>query len=494
MTERDRLERELRDSEARYRTLSQSSPDLVFATDADGRYVFMNDRGAEVLGWRPEDLLGHHFSEFVSSASGDAASQSYRAVLADPSQVIRSQLAFVDIGGREVPLEIHVTGNVENGVLTSIHGVARDIRERERLERELRDSEARYRFLLENSPDVVFSTDRDGTFAFLSDGIVGLTGYTPAEVVGRHFNELIHADSIADSEARWREVNEDPSVVQQAVIDLRSKSGARVPVEVKSTGIVDEDGRFAGLHGSARDISERVRLEQDLRRQAAELAASDERAHLARELHDSVTQALFSMTLVSRTVELLLDRDPSAARNQLATLRDLQREALAEMRALIFELRPGNLEENGLIPSLRTHSAALQGRIGLPILVDSRIEGRLPIEIENVLYRIAQEALHNVVKHAGARQVRIGLARAGGGVRLTITDDGRGFDPGTVPDGHMGLTGMRARAERIGAAFGVESIPGEGTTITITVPELALAAPPGPALKTAAGGRRESAE
>jgi signal transduction histidine kinase len=180
------------------------------------------------------------------------------------------------------------------------------------------------------------------------------------------------------------------------------------------------------------------------------------------------------MTLVSRSVEMLLDRDVAAARAQLTQLRDLQREALAEMRALIFELRPGNLEQDGLTRALRTHTAALQGRIGLPVVVESTLDGRLPLAIEEVLYRIAQEALHNVVKHAGARQVRVEIGQTGQGVRLRIQDDGKGFDPAAVPDGHLGLAGMRARADRIGARLGCQSEPGKGTTIEVVVPEAAV--------------------
>ena len=251
--------------------------------------------------------------------------------------------------------------------------------------------------------------------------------------------------------------------------------GHEVLVEINGTGMT-ADGAFIGAHGAARDVGERDRLERDLRRQAGELAAGEERAHLARELHDSVTQALFSMTLVSRSVELLLDRDPEAAKAQLAQLRDLQREALAEMRALIFELRPGNLEQDGLSRALRTHTAALQGRLGLPIVVESTLDERLPLPIEEVLYRIAQEALHNVVKHAGARQVRLEVGRIASGVRLRITDDGKGFDPARVPDGHLGLAGMRTRADKIGARFSVKSVPGQGTTIEVVVPEAAIAA------------------
>jgi signal transduction histidine kinase len=151
-------------------------------------------------------------------------------------------------------------------------------------------------------------------------------------------------------------------------------------------------------------------------------------------------------------------------------LRELQREALAEMRALIFELRPGNLEQDGLVRALKTHTAALQGRVGLPIVVESDLPGRLPLEIEEVLYRIAQEALHNVVKHAGARQVRLGIQTVDDDVTLRIADDGKGFDPMAVPDGHLGLAGMRARAERLGATFTCLSRPGGGTTIEVTVP------------------------
>jgi signal transduction histidine kinase len=182
------------------------------------------------------------------------------------------------------------------------------------------------------------------------------------------------------------------------------------------------------------------------------------------------------MTLVTRTTEILVDRDSAAAKEQLASLRDLQREALAEMRALIFELRPGNIEQDGLIPALRTHAAALQGRIGLPILVTSELTERLPLPIEEVLYRISQEALHNVVKHAGARQVTLAIERTTGAVRLRIADDGKGFDSAQVPDGHLGLAGMRARADKIGAEFSVSSRPAAGTTIEVSVPEVIIAA------------------
>jgi signal transduction histidine kinase len=143
------------------------------------------------------------------------------------------------------------------------------------------------------------------------------------------------------------------------------------------------------------------------------------------------------------------------------------------MRALIFELRPGNLEEHGLIQALRTHSASLSGRIGLPVVVEGELADRLPIETEEALYRIAQEALHNVVKHAGAREVRVEVGHRPDGVGLRVIDDGRGFVPDDVPDGYLGLAGMRARAERLGGRLTVTAAPGQGTTIEVVVPAAA---------------------
>lgn len=472
--DRERLERDLRESESRYRTLASSSPDLVFATDAEGRYTFLSDRAGSMLGWSIQDAIGRPFLDFVAPGWEAAAVESYRVLVSDPTVVHTARIDFVRGDGRPIPLEINVIGTVDGERVTAIHGVARDVSERERLERELQQSEERYRFLIQNSPDVVFATDAEGRFTFASAAVERMTGFTPDELIGRPLDAVVDESSLATSAERWQALVHEPDRESQANLTLRTKDGRLTHADVRAIGVV-VDGRFAGIQGAARDVSDQVRLERELRRQAGELASGEERAHLARELHDSVTQALFSMTLVSRSVEMLLGPDPEAARAQMGQLRELQREALAEMRALIFELRPGNIEQDGLIRALKTHAAALQGRVGLPIVVESDLEARLPLEAEQVLYRVAQEALHNVVKHAAARQVRVDVHRDAAGVRMRIQDDGKGFDPDTVPDGHLGLAGMRARADRLGASFACHSEPGSGTTIEVALAAAALA-------------------
>jgi two-component system sensor histidine kinase UhpB len=338
-----------------------------------------------------------------------------------------------------------------------------------RLYAELEESERRYRHLVDNSPDIVWSVDEKGRFTFFSDSLESRTGWKAIDLLGKPFTRLAAPETVPAAIYAWETLRKEPEREQRVRLDLPLPDGRIAQTEVAMTGTI-VDGRFAGAHGSVRDISERERLEGDLRSQAAELAASQERAHLARELHDSVTQALFSMGLTLRTLELLLETNPDAAKSKLVELRELQKDALAEMRTLIFELRPTSLESDGLVQALRTHATAVQRRSGLAIVVDAEPIARLPLPVEEALYRIGQEALHNIVKHANASNATLRIVHEGDEVKLTVSDDGVGFEPGEVPRLHFGLIGMRQRIDLVGGELQVESRPGEGTVIEASVP------------------------
>jgi PAS domain S-box-containing protein len=204
-------------------------------------------------------------------------------------------------------------------------------------------------------------------------------------------------------------------------------------------------------------------------------AAVEERQRLARELHDSVTQALFSMTLFARAAQIAFDQTDVDAEGtlgrRLAQLRSLTQGALAEMRALIFELRPGALEEEGLVAALQRQAAALTAREGLPIAVTGP-DLRLPLspDTEEHLYRLALEALHNTLKHAAATCAWVTIDLDAAHVTLEIGDDGRGFDPTVARPGHLGLSTMADRAARIGGRLNIESAPGAGTRTRVTLP------------------------
>ena len=206
--------------------------------------------------------------------------------------------------------------------------------------------------------------------------------------------------------------------------------------------------------------------------------ALEERQHLARELHDSVSQALYGIALGARSARNRLSRDPPRAVEPLDYILGLAEAALADMRSLILELQPEALEREGLVGALAKRVDAIKGRYGIDVSADLPDEPPIPVDTKQAMYRIAQEALHNVVKHSRAKHASVRLRIDSDAVAMEVVDDGEGFDPsGSYPD-HFGLQSMRERAESRGGGFQVESRPGEGTTVRVRVPSRALAALP----------------
>ncbi len=211
-----------------------------------------------------------------------------------------------------------------------------------------------------------------------------------------------------------------------------------------------------------------------LYQQASQVAALEERNRLARDLHDSVTQTLFSITLTAESAKAMLTRRPEKVEAQVDRLQNLARGALAEMRSLIFQLRPAALQEQGLVAALEKHVAALRTKENFEI--ELTIEGarRLSDDHEQALYRIAQEAFNNISKHARATKAWVKLVIDDQGATLTIKDNGLGFDAASVlarrDRSSLGLTSMRERTELAGGTYSIESNPGEGTTICVSLP------------------------
>ncbi len=202
---------------------------------------------------------------------------------------------------------------------------------------------------------------------------------------------------------------------------------------------------------------------------ARDLAAMEERQKLARELHDSVSQALYGIVLGTRTARKLLSRDPDRIGEPLDYISSLAEAGLAEMRALIFALRPESLQLEGLIAALTKQCDAVRSRHQLVVNSIFPPEPDIPIEIKEVFYRVAQEALHNIVKHARATVVELRLETRQNRVFLSIHDDGTGFDTDRDYPGHLGLISMRERVENAGGCFKLESTPGKGTSIEASI-------------------------
>jgi len=204
-----------------------------------------------------------------------------------------------------------------------------------------------------------------------------------------------------------------------------------------------------------------------LRIQAERVAVAAERSRLARDLHDAVTQTLFSTSLIADVLPRLWERNRSEAWRRLEELRQLTRGALAEMRELLLELRPATLVEVQIGELLRQLTEAITGRARMPITLTIDGQCHLPPDVQIAFYRIAQEALNNVARHAGASHAMVHLSCCAEHVELSISDNGHGFDPARVPLEHLGLGIMRERADTIGATLRIESQPGSGTQVVI---------------------------
>jgi signal transduction histidine kinase len=224
-------------------------------------------------------------------------------------------------------------------------------------------------------------------------------------------------------------------------------------------------------------VSERQRSAAELvesKRRELERAA-EERQRIARDLHDSVSQSLFSMTLHARTAQRALQQTGQGGNGpvgrELGYVGELSRTALAEMRALIFELRPRGLAEEGLVSALTKHAAAVSAREGVAIEVAGPSE-RLPVsgDCEQHLYRLGQEALANASKHSQATRITVTVTNGGSSLALEVSDNGRGFDPAATFAGHLGLSTMRSRASDIGAKLLIDSAPGRGTAVRVELP------------------------
>lgn len=202
-----------------------------------------------------------------------------------------------------------------------------------------------------------------------------------------------------------------------------------------------------------------------LREQVGRTAAAAERTRLARELHDAVTQTLFSTSLIADVLPRIWERDAEEGKQRVAELRELTRGALAEMRTLLLELRPTALLEAELGDLLHQLADAVTGRARIPVAVEVEGKTTLPADVQVAFYRIAQESLNNVAKHSGASQATVTLHQTPESVLLEVKDNGRGFDPANVPSNHLGLNIMRERAEAIGARLEIASANGSHTHV-----------------------------
>jgi len=487
--------------------LVEASPDGVLIVDRDGRCRYANPAGCEVLGRSTRELCGLDVATIFPDDACDRVRQSLAAASAAPCRGAAAILRL-DREEREIEYVIAPFG------ATSTAGAAISVRDVTDARRRARNMEA----LQQIASSVAFGSSLQATLNAVARSVVMATRaaicavalsdeqVTNIQVFGVHGIPSELPESAA-SFSQGIQTCIPPAAVEalrakRCFVDRDACKGMLMNPRLASmherlrsapwdtvVGVpMCYQGRLVGVvhvfypHGRDPDESEVAFLttiadhaavaaeNARLFVEAKEKAALEERQRLARELHDSASQVLYGIALGARTARTLLDRAPGQAAEPLDYVVSLAEAGLTEMRALIFELRPEALETDGLIAALNREVDVVRARHGIAVQAALPDEPNVPLTIKQAVFRIAQEALHNVVKHARARQADVQMACRAGEIVLDVADDGGGFDAGASFPGHLGLRSMRERAESLGGTLDVHSAPAEGTRIRVRIP------------------------
>jgi signal transduction histidine kinase len=429
-----------------------------------------------------------------------AAAAFSRALLAEPIAHLTAATRALAGGDRGVRLPVR--DRSELGELAEAFNAMADAltESQDRLEARVAARTAELRALLDLSNTIAVTTDLQPLLAAVLDRLDEAGATAAAEVweISPDGSSVRLVDRGDGFDAAWAgdptgfaAAADEPAPVHGDVLTLPLRVRDRLVGVLRAraplaSGWDDERVRWArGVAAQAAVAIENVRLYERARDEATDEA----RRHLARELHDSVSQAIYAIVLTAHAAQRRTATDPVKAREALDTVVELAEAALTEMRALIFELRPEALVDVGLVGALHRQLDGLELRHGLATERDLPDEPDIPFATKQVLLRVVQEALHNVVKHARASRVQVRAWDEGERLRLQVRDDGVGFDPRAAFPGHLGHTSMRERLGALGGHLQLSSSPGAGTTVAIDVPR-ASGAVGAPTVRAADGGER----
>lgn len=518
ITERKRAEEELRESERKFAGIATNIPGVVFEfrvrKDGTTYFSYISPRATDLFGlpadpsdpeWNAElggrvhpDDRRAFFKSIAAAVAGrcewhyegrimmPGSDSKWFQGISSPTQ-IGDELVFdgvlLDISARKTAEEElqAAHADLENRVEQRTAELQKtnallleEMRRREVAEEKRRESETRYRNLVENANCIILELDTKGRVTFFNHFAQQFFGFSEEEMIGQPVVGTIvpKADSQGnDLRSKIMELVRHPERFHNTENENIRRDGEKVWIAWTNKGLFDKKGRLREVLCIGIDRTEYKRAAEMLAQQEKEKAATAERQRLARDLHDAVTQTLFSASLVAAALPKVWAKDPVEGQRCLEELRQLTRGALAEMRMLLVELRPTALTEVGLVDLLRQLTEAASGRAGFPVLY--HVEGRctLPPDVQVALYRVTQEALNNVLKHSGANEASVSLECMADSALLSISDNGAGFDPDSVSPKHLGLRIMQERAAGAGAAVSVISSEGHGTKVTVAWPD-----------------------
>jgi PAS domain S-box-containing protein len=465
--------------EARYRDQFDAVPVGLYRAAADGRILDANLTLIRMLGYPGREALlavnardlyadPDEFGRLSASLRGRVDTRSVE------TQLVRRDSTLV---WTEHQLRVRHDG----GQALCYEGAIRDVSRQKQVEMALRESEERFRTIVEQSPVAIQVLSPDGWTVQVNGAWEELWGVTAADVSNYNMLQDEQAISLGTmpyvkrgfaGETVWM-----PPVAYHTPETL--KLGRKRWFQARIYPVRGDHGDIRNVIMLYEDITERQWATEDLQRLSAQLmnAQEAERKRISRELHDELGQALTAMRINIASLESdLLPTLPAASAEALVETGRMADEMLDHVRELALAFRPTMLDELGLIPTLRWYTDRYARRLGIEVELEATgLEDRLPTQIETALYRVAQEALTNIARHAQARRVRMHLMRRGAKVVVTIQDDGVGFDLEKRagfdhPVSGAGLIGMRERIALLGGTLHLQSAPGRGARLSVVTP------------------------
>ncbi len=518
ITERVQAERQLREKEVQYRSIFEATNDAVFIMNPeDGHIVEANPAACNMYGYSYEEIIGLPPSAVIHP---DQLPTFREKALPLTRTGGKRQIQGVNLrkDGSEFPIDLNQSVFTYQGkphILSVIRDITEQVQAQQLLEQRVEERTRELTSLLEISHTVASTLQLKPLLGLILDQLKTVVDYTGSSILTAEGEDLVFLDSRSPTPEEqlmqirfplknlgmiWETIRSRESIIMQDVREEKPLTRAFraaigelgettfnyvracmiVPLTLRDQVIgmltltSSEEQAFTQHHATlALAIANQAAVAIEnarLYEQAQELAAVEERQRLARELHDSVSQALYGISLGVHTARMQLDRDPRDLAESLDYVLELAEAALVEMRALIFELRPESLETEGLVAALSKQAAALQARQNISVNTDLCAEPDLPLKVKQDLYRIAQEALHNTVKHAHASKIELRLHRTREAVTLEVCDNGKGFDATASFPGHLGLHSMHERVTGLGGELQIESTPGQGTCIQVQIP------------------------
>jgi PAS domain S-box-containing protein len=458
-------------------------PDMVFVVDPEERVLYVNQVAARALGKPPEEVLGHKQGELFQPALAARHSQAIEevfrtgeAVISENQQDLHLRPVWIDT--RLVPFRDH------SGAIVAVVGIVRDVTVRRRAQEELSVREAYLRSMLDNFPHMIWFKNTDGKFEIVNQVFATTAGKsTPAELVGLDDFAVWPHDLAARYEADDKLVmaTRQQKFVEEEIWDREEKRWH----ETFKSPVLDAQGKVIGTTGFARDITQRKELQEEQRRSREQMRAlaahvesvrEKERVRISREIHDELGQSLTCMGMDLAFLDKQLDPGNKEASVRVARLVELVKDTIRSVRRISSELRPSILDDLGLGAAIEWLAHDFEARTSVACSVVVPEDLVLPSDLATPLFRVCQEALTNVTRHAGATRVSIQLESSEGWLLLRVQDNGRGITEEEIRrQGSLGLLGMKERVTLAGGTLDMKGEAGVGTTLTIQIP---LAAKP----------------